>query len=80
VHPNLIAALAEDRRKSCPCGAVTDQPHSLCRRCLARTVWRRSTSQSSRRAVHRRTGRQARVWIFAAATSMLRTLGKEAKS
>ena len=82
VHPNLIAALAEDRRKSCPCGAVTGQPCGLCRKCLARMVWRRRTSRPARRAVRRRADRPARdrAWVFAVAASMLRTIGKGAKS
>jgi hypothetical protein len=82
VHPNLIAALAEDRRKVCPCGAVTGQPCGLCRRCLARMDWRRCTSHPSRRAFRPRAGRQTRgpAWIFAVAASILRTVGKGAKS
>lgn len=81
MHPNLIAELAKDRRKSCPCGAVTGQPCGLCRTCLARMNWRRCTNRTSRRAV-RRAGRQTRgpAWIFPVAMSMLRTIGKGAKS
>ena len=65
MHPDLIAALAEDRRKS-----------------LTRAVWRRHIGRSARHAARRRTNRQARgrVWIFAVAASMLRTIGKGAKS
>ena len=33
MHPILVAALAEDRHQRCPCGAVTQQPHRLCRGC-----------------------------------------------
>lgn len=82
MHPNLIAALAEDRRKTCPCGAFTDQRHGPCRRCLGRMDWRRCTSRSSRSAVHRGAGRRARgpAWIFVVAMSMLRTISKGAKS
>lgn len=82
MHPNLIAALAEDRGKYCPCDAFTDQPHGLCRSCLVRMGWRRCTSRPSRDTVRRRAGRQARgpAWIFAVAASMLRTTGKGAKS
>jgi hypothetical protein len=77
VHPDLIAALAEDRPKSCPSGAVNRQAGGLCRECLTRTVWRRRIGQSARHAVRRRTNRRARgqVWIFAVATSVLRTFG-----
>ena len=82
MHPNLIAALAEDRRKSCPSGAVTEQPHHPCRKCLARLVWRRHTSRPPRSALQRPAGRQtrARARIFAAATSMLRIISKGARS
>lgn len=81
MHPDLIAELAEDRRNSCACGTFTDQPNGLCRRCLARMGWRRCTSRSSRSAVHRSAGRQARgpAWIFAVGISMLRTIGKGAR-
>ena len=82
MHPDLIAALAEDRRKSCPCGAVTGQLCRLCHQCSGRMDWRRCTSRSSGRADHRRASRQARglAWIFAVAASMLHTIGKGAKS
>ena len=82
MHPDLIAALAEDHRKSCPCGAVNGQPGGLCRECLARTVWRRRISRPARHAVRRRSDRPARgrAWVFAVAASMLRTIGKGAKS
>jgi hypothetical protein len=80
VHPDLIAALAEDRRKSCSCGAVDGQPGRLCRECLNRKVWRRRISRLARHAV-RRSDRPARdrAWIFAVAASTLRTTGKGAK-
>ena len=82
MHPNLIAALVEDRRKSCRCGAVTGQPYQPCRQCLARMVWRRHTSRRSQSAVRRPADRQTRAWawVFAAATSMLRIIGKGARS
>jgi NMD protein affecting ribosome stability and mRNA decay len=87
MHPKLIAGLANDRRKCCPCGASTDEPHGLCRTCLVRLGRRRCTSRPSRGAVRRRAGRrragrQARgpAWIFAVAASRFRTIGKGAKS
>jgi hypothetical protein len=81
VHPDLIAALAEDRRKSCPCGAVNGQAGGLWRECLTRTVWRRRINRPARHEPRRRSDRQARdrAWIFAVAASMLRTIGKGAK-
>jgi len=33
MHPILVAALAEDRHRCCPCGAVTQQPYRLCSGC-----------------------------------------------
>jgi hypothetical protein len=33
MHPILVAALAEDQHRRCPCGAVTQQPFRLCRNC-----------------------------------------------
>ena len=82
MHTNLIAALAEDRRKSCLCGAVTGQSHHPCRTCLARLVWRRFTNRPPRSTIRRLVDRQARAWAraFAAAASMLRILSKGARS
>jgi hypothetical protein len=33
MHPVLVATLAEDRRRRCPCGAVTQSPYRPCRNC-----------------------------------------------
>jgi hypothetical protein len=33
MHPILVAALAEDQHRRCPCGAVTQLPYRLCRSC-----------------------------------------------
>jgi hypothetical protein len=33
MHPMLVAALAEDRHRHCPCGAVIQQLYRLCRAC-----------------------------------------------
>jgi len=49
-HPILIAALVEDRRRQCPCGAVAQQPYGLCRECQAVTVWRRDTERTRSRS------------------------------
>ena len=82
MHPKLIAALVEDRRKSCLCGAVIGQPDHLCHQCRVRQAWRRHTSRSPRSAVRRPADRQTRAWAwaFAAATSMLRIISKGARS
>ena len=47
-HPILLAALVEDRRRGCPCGAVAPQPYGLCRECQAVAVWRRETERTKR--------------------------------
>jgi hypothetical protein len=33
MHPILVTALAEDQRRHCPCGAITQLPYRLCRDC-----------------------------------------------
>lgn len=82
MHPDLIAALAEDRCKSCSCGAVNGEPGGLCCKCLTRMVWRRCIGQPARHAVRRHSGRQARslASIFAVAMPILRTIGKGGRS
>jgi hypothetical protein len=47
-HPILIAALAEDRRRGCPCGATAQQRYGLCRERRAVAVSRRETEQTRR--------------------------------
>jgi hypothetical protein len=47
-HPILVAALAEDRRRWCPCGAAAPQRYELCRTCQAVAVWRHETEQTRR--------------------------------
>jgi hypothetical protein len=58
-HPKLIAALADDQRSHCPCGAVAEQPERLCRKCHARMAWRRKTTRTNRRAGRRLDAHQA---------------------
>jgi len=76
VHPNLIAALADDRRTFCLCGVVPSQPHQLCRRCFTRI------GRPSRSFGRHRVNRCARAWVrsFAAAASTLRVVSKRARS
>lgn len=82
MHPNLLAALVEDRRKACLCGAVSEQPHHPCRKCLVRLVWRRHARRPLRNAVRRSAARPTcmRAWAFAAATRTLRVISKAARS
>ena len=80
-HPILIAALVEDLRRRCLCGAVTQQPYGLCGGCQAAAIWRRETTRTSRRATPSRTlARAAIARLFARVTSLLRIIGKGAES
>jgi hypothetical protein len=38
MHPILVAALAEDEHRRCPCGAVAQLPYRLCRGCHVKQV------------------------------------------
>jgi hypothetical protein len=81
MHHLLIAmAMAADRRRFCPCGAVTEHPSGLCRKCHARMTWRRRNTRPRRRTTRRRSGRQARdqARVLAFAASMFHPTGKEA--
>ena len=80
-HPILIAALVEDRRRRCPCGAVAQQPYGLCRECQAAAVWRRETARTSRRATPSWThAGTAKARLFARVASLLQIIGKGAES
>ena len=80
-HPILIAALAEDRRRRCPCGAVAQQPYGLCRECQAVAVWRRETARTSRRATPNWThAGTAKARLFARVASLLQIISKGAES
>jgi hypothetical protein len=59
-HPYLLAALADDRRRQCPCGAAAERTNGLCRKCQARVQWRRKTTRTPRRVARRLVSRQAR--------------------
>lgn len=77
-HPRLIAVLADDRRRQCPCGAVAEQSERLCRKCHARMTWRRKTTRTSRRAARRLASHQAHesTRIFASAMELLQIVSK----
>jgi hypothetical protein len=79
MHTDLLTALAEDRRRQCPCGAVTEQSHHLCRKCRARIVWRRKTTRTSRRVARRLVTRQARAGARTFAQA-IRTVKKGAEN
>jgi hypothetical protein len=59
-HPDLLAALAEDRRRQCPCGAMAEEAFGLCRKCHARFAWRRKTASRRHQAARKRVGRRVR--------------------
>jgi|HubBroStandDraft_3_1064219.scaffolds.fasta_scaffold811052_1 hypothetical protein len=59
-HPYLLAALTEDRSRQCPCGAVAERRHGLCRKCYARVQWRRKTTHTAHRTSRHLAARQAR--------------------
>lgn len=81
MHPILITALAEDRRRRCPCGAVAKQRYRLCRECQVATIWRPETAQTRYRAISCWTrARTARVRFFARVASVIRLSIQEAKS
>ena len=77
MHPDLIAALVQDRCKSWRCRAVTRQPYHPCRQRLAR-----HTGRSLQSAVRRPADRQTKAWgwALAGAVSMLRIISMGARS
>jgi hypothetical protein len=82
MHPQIIAALANERQRQCPCGAVADRPWTLCRKCHARMAWRRRNDGTSRRAARRLARRQTRDGsrLLAGALAVLRIVGKGVES
>ena len=80
-HPNLVAALAEDRRRQCSCGAVTQEPNGTCRGCRTAAISRHETARSNRRtASHWTPARVAKARLFGWAASLLQITGKGAES
>jgi len=80
--PRLIPALADDRHRLCPCGALAERPNRLCRKCQAHMAWRRKTTRPSRRTARRLTAHQAHqgTRIFASAMALLHAVDKGVKS
>jgi hypothetical protein len=79
-HSLIIMAMASDRHRFCLCGALTEHPSGLCRKCHARMTWRRHNTRPRRRTIRRRSGRQARdrARVLAFAASMFNPTRKEA--
>lgn len=82
MHPEIIAALANERHRQCPCGAVAERPWTLCRKCHARVAWRRRNDGTSRRAARRIARRQARhgARLLAGALALLSITSKGAEN
>jgi CDGSH-type Zn-finger protein len=80
MHYSITIALAEDGHRFCRCGAASEHPYGMCRKCHARMTWRRHKTRPRRRTVRRRSGRLARdrARILTFAKSSFRTTGKEA--
>jgi hypothetical protein len=80
-HPILVAALAEDRRRQCSCGAVMPEPNGTCRGCPAAAVSRHETARSSRRTASRWAhGEITKARVFVWVASLLQIIGKGAES
>jgi hypothetical protein len=80
-HPILIAALVEDRRRRCPCGAVAQKPYGACYECQAVAVSRCETAQTRRRVAPNwiRAG-TLKARLLARVASLLQIIGKGAES
>jgi hypothetical protein len=80
MNPHQIYKIAEVRHQSCPCGAVAEHHHGLCRKCHAGMTWRRRNAGTARNSSRRRRGRQSRERgrLLALVTSSFRTSGKGA--
>jgi hypothetical protein len=78
MHSNTTITIPPQYTRQCPCGAIPEYPHGLCRKCHAGMVWRRRKSSSARHTTPRRRGRQsrARSRILALTESMSRTSSK----
>ena len=80
MHPDFTAALARERHRQCPCGAVAERPWTLCRKCQARSAWRRRNTPTSRRAARRIARRQPRDRARLLAGALLRLADREVES
>ena len=76
MHPILVTALAEDRHRCCPCGAVTRLPCRLCRGCRGRRLemQEHETAPSRRLLLNARLFGNARP--FARMLSLIQSISK----
>ena len=79
MNPILVTALAEDRRRRCPCGAVAQQRDGLCRECRAVAVWHQETSRTRRRAIPT-CARSVKALLLARMASLLHLTSGKAES
>lgn len=80
-HPILIAALVEDQRRGCPCGAAASQPYGLCRACQTVAAWRRETQRTRcREAASWTHAGNLEAQLLKRVTSLLQIIGKGAES
>ncbi len=81
MHPILITALVEDRRRRCPCGAVAQQRYGLCRECQVAAVWQQETARTRHHAIPSWTrARAAQVRLFARMASLIRLSSRKGAS
>jgi hypothetical protein len=81
MHPILVTALAENRRRGCPCGAVAKQRYGLCRECPAVAVWHQETRRTRLRAITTWTrARSVKAWLLARVASLLHLTSGKAES
>jgi hypothetical protein len=79
-HPILIAALVEDQRRGCPCGAVAAQSYGLCRACHAVAAWRRETQRTGcHEAANRTRPGNLKARLPTRVASLLQIIGKGAE-
>jgi hypothetical protein len=76
LHPYLAAALHAEKQRQCPCGAVAEHRHGLCRKCQAPAAWRRRTTATKRRSSRRLTARRIRhlAQLIVGAAALLHTM------
>lgn len=58
--PDAIAILAQNPSRTCSCGAATERPWSLCRKCSSRSAWNRKAASKKRGTARQIAKRQAR--------------------
>jgi hypothetical protein len=78
MNPTLIAALADDRRRQCPCGAVAQQLDGLCRGCHIATICRSDTETSHHASRHPAHARSGKAGLLARVASLLQMVTKGA--